>query len=246
MRTAAIYAFLLHASAAGLRTGNPCADIDENCISWSRLGQCEMNPAFMRAQCELSCGSCRANAPKESLAPDTHNAPKTRTPTADEVKLPLEAPELSRPRVEVNKPIADENNATELQGDLNKFLPDDDNDEPKLHEKNLEGEEVDFIPKNVEEYAEKIRNYASADSSSASKITHGEGGVPGTPGTPGKRGRGDLMGSKGKEGKKGELGKRIDSDGSRMRASLLRPTPTRSQRGSEVQIRLKPKVRIHV
>jgi hypothetical protein len=32
-------------------------DSHENCESWSRNGECEKNPGYMREQCALSCGA---------------------------------------------------------------------------------------------------------------------------------------------------------------------------------------------
>jgi Cys-rich protein (TIGR01571 family) len=38
--------------------GAPCEDRDQHCPEWARNGDCESNPSYMLAHCELSCGVC--------------------------------------------------------------------------------------------------------------------------------------------------------------------------------------------
>uniref|UniRef100_A0A7S4EWD7 ShKT domain-containing protein n=1 Tax=Chrysotila carterae TaxID=13221 RepID=A0A7S4EWD7_CHRCT len=35
-----------------------CVDTQQNCLTWSRSGECEVNPGFMHAGCRQSCGAC--------------------------------------------------------------------------------------------------------------------------------------------------------------------------------------------
>ena len=39
-----------------------CADGDASCAAWATSGECESNPAFMKASCRLSCKLCTAAA----------------------------------------------------------------------------------------------------------------------------------------------------------------------------------------
>eukprot|EP00325_Prymnesiales_sp_UTEX-LB-985_P006095 CAMPEP_0174705222 /NCGR_PEP_ID=MMETSP1094-20130205/8526_1 /TAXON_ID=156173 /ORGANISM="Chrysochromulina brevifilum, Strain UTEX LB 985" /LENGTH=299 /DNA_ID=CAMNT_0015903357 /DNA_START=111 /DNA_END=1011 /DNA_ORIENTATION=+ len=36
----------------------PCADLQQNCLSWARSGECERNPGFMETECAQSCAAC--------------------------------------------------------------------------------------------------------------------------------------------------------------------------------------------
>ena len=38
-----------------------CVDLMKDCEVWSRAGECESNPSFMRVECRLSCGVCCAD-----------------------------------------------------------------------------------------------------------------------------------------------------------------------------------------
>merc|ERR1712187_484465 len=47
----------------------PCSDDNQNCGNWAASGQCEANPAYMLANCALSCGVC--SPPTQAPAPPT-------------------------------------------------------------------------------------------------------------------------------------------------------------------------------
>ena len=35
-----------------------CLDWNPNCESWSKSGECDANPKWMRVNCKQSCGEC--------------------------------------------------------------------------------------------------------------------------------------------------------------------------------------------
>ncbi|CAJ0610013.1 unnamed protein product [Cylicocyclus nassatus] len=37
---------------------DPCQDLDRHCAFWATLGECELNPFWMRPHCQRSCHSC--------------------------------------------------------------------------------------------------------------------------------------------------------------------------------------------
>jgi len=58
----------------------PCSDDNQNCGVWAASGECEANPAFMLANCRLSCGVC--SPPTQAPAPPTQ-APAPPTSCID-------------------------------------------------------------------------------------------------------------------------------------------------------------------
>ena len=56
---------IFHAVRAGeemVITGR-CSDASADCEYWMRSGQCQLNHAFMREECPLSCDLCRDGRP---------------------------------------------------------------------------------------------------------------------------------------------------------------------------------------
>jgi len=45
-----------------------CVDIDDNCETWARSGECDRNPAFMKGNCRASCHECNGGKPKPKRA----------------------------------------------------------------------------------------------------------------------------------------------------------------------------------
>jgi len=39
-------------------TGSSCQDLHEDCRGWALLGECEVNPAYMKKNCKYSCWKC--------------------------------------------------------------------------------------------------------------------------------------------------------------------------------------------
>jgi hypothetical protein len=62
--------------ARSLRQAPACTDESIACPQWSRLGECENNPAFMTETCPLSCGKCdqpRQARPASSCVDEDEN-----------------------------------------------------------------------------------------------------------------------------------------------------------------------------
>ena len=47
-----------------------CADDAEGCRGWSKDGECEKNPGYMKVHCKLSCGLCKGEAAPKEKAPE--------------------------------------------------------------------------------------------------------------------------------------------------------------------------------
>ena len=70
-------------------TGVPCKDTNVDCTYWAKIGECEVNPAYMLTGCPLSCKQCTCNdcendcadlnqepiSPASTLAPNTTGVP---------------------------------------------------------------------------------------------------------------------------------------------------------------------------
>ena len=49
--------------------GSACVDLTQNCLSWSRMGECANNPGFMASECAQSCAKCQHAARAGSVTP---------------------------------------------------------------------------------------------------------------------------------------------------------------------------------
>ena len=45
-------------SAEHARKHGWCVDLNQNCLSWARKGECTSNPGWMKEECAQSCGAC--------------------------------------------------------------------------------------------------------------------------------------------------------------------------------------------
>ena len=53
------------------KAGSVCMDLTNNCLAWSRGGECQSNPGFMASECPQSCGKCEAAGVKPYLGDPT-------------------------------------------------------------------------------------------------------------------------------------------------------------------------------